>query len=209
MSSKNHILTFLKHLVWVSLFLSGCSKKPAIEVYTIPKETSKALIPSGHPVSQSPEAQPMLASTMNITAATTGTPSWSAPVTWKAQPLGTLKKGAWEITGDEGNKAEVSVLVFPGNVGGDFKNINRWRQQIGLPSWDEPTFRANNKPLIVDDHPGIVVVLAYPESAQAIIGAIVPVEDNTWYFKMMGEREVVLSQKEVFLTFLSSVSFPK
>ena len=32
-----------------------------------------------------------------------------------------------------GDKIDISVVTFPGDGGSDADNINRWRQQIGLP----------------------------------------------------------------------------
>lgn len=192
-------------LLLTGLCLAGCSKEPAIEMYSIPKETSKAMIPGQPPAAPK---QPSMAGGVNISSAEAGTPSWEIANNWKPLPLGSLKKGSWEITGNSGGSAEVSVLVLPGDVGGDFKNVNRWRGQAGLEPWDKVTFEAKKQPLSVGKFEGTMVILESPDSDQAIIGAIVPVGDNSWYFKMMGTRTLVLEQKEAFLTFLSSVSFP-
>ena len=197
---------YRRALLLSGLCLLGCSKEPSIETYSIPKETSKAIIPGQPP---SPQPQPTMAGGVNITSAEADTPTWSTPKDWVPQPLGSLKKGSWKVTDGNTGSAEVSVLVFPGDVGGDFKNVNRWRGQAGLEAWDEATFNANKKAITVDSHAGVLVVLESQKSDQAIIGAIVPVGSNSWYFKLMGARTVVLQQKEAFLTFLSSVSFPQ
>lgn len=197
-----------KRIVFIlgSLYLSGCSKEPKIEVYSIPKEASKAMVP-GQPPVPPPSPQPSMAGGVNITSAETETPTWSAPASWTEQPLGSLKKGAWDISIPSAGRAEVSALVFPGDVGGDFKNVNRWRQQAGLEPWDQATFNSHKQPITVDGYAGIRVLLESPDSEQAILGAIVPVGSNTWYFKMMGDRSVVLKQQDAFAAFLSSVSF--
>jgi len=195
-------------ILLTGLCLAGCSKEPAIEVYSIPKETSKAMIPGQPPAAPQAPQQPSMAGGVNISSAEADTPSWVIAQNWKPLPLGSLKKGSWEITNNSGGSAEVSVLVFPGDVGGDFKNINRWRGQAGLKPWDKAAFDTKKQSISVGTFDGVVVVLESTESDQAIIGAIIPVGDNSWYFKMMGTRSLVLEQKEAFLAFLSSVSFP-
>ena len=37
---------------------------------------------------------------------------------------------------DEGKTASVNISFFPGDVGGTFANVNRWRAQMGLPPVD-------------------------------------------------------------------------
>ena len=189
-------------LLLTGLCLLGCSKEPTIQVYSIPKETSKAMVPGQPPAAPQAQGQATMAGGVNISSAEADTPSWEVAQRWKPQPLGSLKKGSWEITNNSGGSAEVSVLVFPGDVGGDFKNVNRWRGQAGLEPWNKATFNANKQPISVGAFDGVLVVLESTDSNQAIIGAIVPAGDNSWYFKMMGTRALVLEQKEAFLAII-------
>jgi hypothetical protein len=41
------------------------------------------------------------------------------------------------VAGADGTKGEVAISHFPGDVGGDLANVNRWRQQVALPPIDE------------------------------------------------------------------------
>jgi len=40
-----------------------------------------------------------------------------------------------------------------------------------------------------------------------LVGAIVPLGDRTWFYKLMGNEQVVESQKEVFSKFVKSVKY--
>ena len=43
---------------------------------------------------------------------------------------------------DNGGKIDISIVTFPGDGGNDLDNVNRWRQQIGLPPADESALSA-------------------------------------------------------------------
>ena len=98
---------------------------------------------------------------------------------------------------------------FPGDTGGLLANVNSWRGQVGLADIAQsdlqtqvtPVDVAGGKAMLVDV-PGL-----NPKTGQKapLIGAIIPREGRTWFFKMMGEDKTVLSAKPAFLQFLASL----
>lgn len=136
------------------------------------------------------------------------TPTWTAPKSWEPQPLGSMRKGSWLINKD-GQSADVSVLVFPGDVGGDLANVNRWAQQVGAQALtpEELVKTKAQNPVSVDNHAGFLVNLEGP-AGKSIAGVILPYHGATWFFKMQGDTELVNEQAVAFRTFMSSVRFP-
>lgn len=135
-------------------------------------------------------------------------PTWTAPEHWEAQPLGNMRKGSWVINRD-GESAEVSVLVFPGDVGGDLANVNRWAGQIGAtPLTPEQLAKMKQDGTFsVDAHDGFLVTLDGP-AGKSIAGLILPYHGATWFFKMQGDTDLVNDEAVSFGSFMSTVRFP-
>jgi hypothetical protein len=41
-----------------------------------------------------------------------------------------------------------------------------------------------------------------------LIGAIIPREGRTWFFKLMGDEQVAEREKPIFVKFIKTVQFP-
>ena len=113
-----------------------------------------------------------------------------------------MRKGSYSIKGD-GADADLSIIALPGATGGLEANLNRWRGQVGLTPLSErdvlaavEKFEANGLQFTVVDYAG---------NGSRLIGAIVPYQGNSWFFKLMGADALVAGQKPAFLEFLRSV----
>ncbi|WP_309398442.1 hypothetical protein [Cerasicoccus maritimus] len=223
-----YLRTTLSIVLGTGLLLTGCKPKPEVSTYTIPKEetasrptmagTGSGDAPMTPPASGAP-AGPMMSggapmagggsmtATPGMVAQVSGfaTPSWTAPADWQAKDPGSVRKGSWDIVGD-GGKADMSVTVFPGDVGGDLQNVNRWLRQLGQPPVDAAGLQSMMMHLDFGGAHGHVVHLESPDG-QAILGAILPRDGATWFFKMQGDSALVASQEPGFLSFLESVDF--
>ncbi|HQU09726.1 MAG TPA: hypothetical protein PLV25_07175, partial [Opitutales bacterium] len=155
-----------------------------------------------------PTAMPILPG-MEAAAAQMPRPQWKVPVGWLAEPLDNLRQGSWKAQGQQDTSAEITVLAFPGDVGGDLANVNRWRTQIGLTEWDETAYLAHSKKMEIDGAECTWVVLDEPNSPdqEAIAAVIMPKGPNTWFFKIKGNRAAVEAQLESFHDFVLSVNF--
>jgi hypothetical protein len=118
-----------------------------------------------------------------------------------------MRKGTFTIPGDGGATAELAITAFPGDVGGDVANVNRWRGQLQLtPQSPEEVlgsiqrFEANGLKI------GFVE-MANPagSSPTRVLGGIVPYEGSTWFFKVTGPDALVAREKAAFMAFLKTI----
>ena len=137
-----------------------------------------------------------------------GSLAWQVPAGWVLAPAaGSMRYATLNITGADGAKGELAVSHFPGDVGGDLSNVNRWRQQVALPPVDEKdlaplvsTIAAGSKTISVIDVTG-------PETRLA--AGWVRHGADTWFFKFTGPAALVGAEKAKFTAFLESVRFTK
>jgi hypothetical protein len=149
-------------------------------------------------------------------AGTAGTSdvTWTVPAGWITQPdQSGMRKGSFVVSGANGAKADLSVTAFPGDVGGDLANVNRWRGQVGLAPIDD----AGLAPAVqtIDTPAGkFSLVELSGESAAGgaqkpvrMLGAWLQQPDRRWFFKLLGDDALVTAQHDAFIAFLKSVSF--
>lgn len=185
---------------------TGCQKEETT-TYRIPKEQ--------HPAAKAASAAPATAASpapaggdMANTAVATasGAPlAWTAPPTWTAKPAGAMRKGSYTVKGDEG-EADFAITAFPGDVGGDLANLNRWRGQLSLPALNQSDFAAATEHV---DHNGlhmtVVDILGTGDKPQRILGAMIPHGGATWFFKLTGPAALVAREKPAFTAFLATI----
>jgi hypothetical protein len=183
--------------------LSGC-RDAKVAYYRVPKEK-----PEEPPAAAGAPAGQSMADTAVPTAQGADL-TWTAPATWKAKPAGAMRKGSYAVAGENGDTADLSITAFPGDVGGDLANINRWRGQIQLaPITEADLATATTR----SEHNGLTFtvvdfVAPSPTKPPRILGAIVPVNGSTWFFKLMGPDALVAREKPAFLAFLETVRPP-
>ena len=134
---------------------------------------------------------------------------YTTPPGWEEESSPPPPRVAAFQVGDGKQAAEVTVIPFPGDVGGLVANVNRWRNQVGLPPAEEDEVRRDVRSIEVDGNPGEFVDLTGPESAghKRVLGVLVPRGGQSWFFKMQGPADVVEGQKAAFEAFLKSVHF--
>ena len=134
---------------------------------------------------------------------------WEAPAHWQAKAASALRKATYVLPGAAGTSAELAITAFPGAVGGELANVNRWRGQLQLPPVDEAALASSVTRLTVRGLPvAVVEFTGGPATGQRLLGAIVTRGDATWFFKLTGPDAVVAAEKPAFLTFLQSLSAP-
>jgi hypothetical protein len=133
--------------------------------------------------------------------------TWTAPTHWQPTTGSSVRKGSYTISGPGGATADMAITVFPGDVGGEAANINRWRGQVGLPAVDDAGIGAAATRIEVGGLKMAVVDALSPGTGPAtrLVGAIVPVGNSTWFFKLLGPDAVVAKEKPAFLEMLQSV----
>jgi hypothetical protein len=134
--------------------------------------------------------------------------TWVAPAHWKAKPASAMRKGSFAISG-EGGEADLSITAFPGNVGGDLANLNRWREQLQLPPIAQAEFEAAVQRLEPNGLKMTVVdLVGTGTNAQRILGAMIPHGSATWFVKLSGPDALVAKEKPAFLAFLNTIQAP-
>ena len=134
---------------------------------------------------------------------------WTAPSGWEKQAASGFRKGSFLVRGAAGKTADVSVISFPEAAGGLLANVNRWRTQLNLAPVSDATQAGT--PMAVAGHEMFFVDLVSEEasgpdgSKTRILGGVLPLGSETWFFKMMGPDQVVEAQRESFRQFLESV----
>ena len=130
---------------------------------------------------------------------------WTAPAAFEPKPVSAMRKGSYRLKA-AGGEADVSITAFPGATGGLEANLNRWRGQVGLAPLDPAQVTADA--LKFDANGLSFVVVDYQGSAGHMLGAIVPFNGNSWFFKLTGPDATVVAAKPAFLEFLRTVKAP-
>ena len=125
MSPRSRILA----LAAATLLLSACGDDQ-VSVYRIPKEKEPELpAAAADQGGQAAPAEPAPGASMADTAVPTASGdglSWQAPAGWAQKPAGAMRKASYSVPGSDGD-SDLSVTAFPGDVGGELANVNRWR----------------------------------------------------------------------------------
>jgi hypothetical protein len=185
--------------------LTGCDRaKPTS--YKIPKEDRTVAMPgpAAEPNNQAPAAGSgmRVLPGMQEAANQAGKVIYTVPEGWEELAPSGIRKANLKVTGDNGS-AELTVLAFPGDVGGQLANINRWRGQIGLGEATEAELSEITESYSISNHGGTYVRLE--GSAQSIIGVLLPFHGYTWFYKLQGNTETVLANEASMKAFLNSV----
>ena len=199
-------------LAALMLGLTACEPdKPTS--YLIPKEERGVHLPgTADPAKQATapaaSAPPAASGQMQVlpgmaeAAAEAGAIRYSVPEGWEEVPPSGIRKVNL-IVEDENGRAELTVLVFPGDVGGRLANINRWREQIGLDPVTPEALPAFTQAYPMSQHGGLYVRLE--GGAQSILGGLLPFHGFTWFFKFQGSSGTVLANEAQMKDFLDSV----
>ncbi len=179
------------------LFAAGC-RDAKIATYRVPRETPSAketgIAPAAEATSLTPDP-----TTIPIV--------WQAPPTWTPKALGTMRKGSFLIRGDDGSEADVSIISFPGFAGGLVENLNRWRGQLKLPPLTAEQIAGATAELSSGNLKFTVVdfVGEGPAGPTRIIGAVLALSDETYFFKLMGPDVFAEKSRPAFIDFLKTV----
>jgi hypothetical protein len=129
---------------------------------------------------------------------------WEIPQDWSPAPASAMRYASFAVEAN-GDKADISVVTFPGDGGSDTDNVNRWRQQIGLPGVDANALTSMMTPVHAGDLHIDTVDMA--GASARVVAGWVRHDGRAWFFKLMGPTAIVEREKPRFLTFLQSIRF--
>ncbi|HOX57350.1 MAG TPA: hypothetical protein P5205_12420 [Candidatus Paceibacterota bacterium] len=184
--------------MFTTAVLAGCDRSQ-VQEYRVAKEPAVApspALPPGHPDTSG--AAPMF--------------EYTRPPDWREAPPGQMRVASFQVSGQDGEQADVSVVPLPGLAGSDLANVNRWRGQVGLPGVSEEELAKLAQPVEIAGQPAQLYEQAGTNAGSGdktcILAAIARRDGVAWFFKMTGEEALVAQQKSAFIGFLKSVRFP-
>jgi hypothetical protein len=207
--------TSLLAIAAAALLLSACGEEK-VAVYRVPKEKDSDMTAgaaqgdAAAPMDAGSPAAPAAGASMADTAVPTASGAdlaWSAPAEWTVKPPAPMRKASYGVPAGSG-QGDLSITAFPGDVGGELANVNRWRGQIGLAPLKPEELDASVSRQQANGLDFTIVELAPgggDPDGKAILGAIVPFQGSTWFFKLTGPGTALKSAKPAFIVFLRSV----
>ena len=134
--------------------------------------------------------------------------SWAVPEGW-TQKEGQGPRFATLVAGEGDGRVEITVTVFPGDVGGVLANVNRWRMQVGLAPVGEEDLEKQTTKVEVAGQEALLVDLSSDDGSRRLLAAMIPRGERSWFVKILGPAEAVGAQGEAFETFVKSIEFPE
>ena len=201
----------------ILLLLSGC-KDPVVVSYSVPKSPPPTILQavSDEETERSVFNQVSKLSTAKITAKTEmqilpgmqesadAGPDivFSLPEGWTDAGSSGIRKANLRIN-DASGSAEITALSFPGNVGGNLANVNRWCGQIELNIMSQAQLDSISEPITISYHGGTYLRLQGPQ--KSILVGILPFHGSTWFFNMLGDNATVQANELAMKSFLNSI----
>jgi len=167
-------------------FIAGCDNRDHIAVYKVPKTQLKGQMTNYE---------------SHI--------GWVTPKAWQTHSKTAMRLASFTVKDLPKRDLDISIVSFPGDVGSLLANVNRWRGQLGLTVITGQElhkmsalrkFGKNTMTLI-----RLVSDAKEKNTEKSIIVAIYKHANNTYFFKMIGKKEVVSKQEATFNRFLESV----
>jgi hypothetical protein len=129
---------------------------------------------------------------------------WKTPEGWSEVPPSSMRYASFSA-GANDNKVDISIVTFPGEGGSDADNVNRWRQQIGLPPMSPTAVATQVAPLKSNDATFSTVDIAGANART--VAAWTRRDGHVWFFKATGPGAAVEKEKPNFVKFIQSISF--
>ena len=186
-------------------------QKPAFVSFLKTLQFGPPAAPSSMDMSQLPPSHPPIDGMDTGSAApppVSDKPAWTVPAGWQEGPPSQFLVAKYVITGTGDAKADLNISTSAGDGGGLAPNVNRWRGQLGLPAIAEILTTSVDLPGTKADMVDFSGNDARTGKPARIIGVIVPQGGQTWFYKLMGDPDVVAQQQAAFTRFIQSAKYP-
>jgi len=181
-------------LLAAAALLGGCGREQ-VSHYRVPRE---------QPAPQA-TAPPAMAGDVPAPPRPEHGLKWKLPRGWTETAPGSMRYAT--LKPPVPGKIDVSVTVLPGPAGGELANVNRWRNQIGLPPLDEPALARARQ--VVKSGAGAVSLFDFAGSgdkgSRMIAGLLLGADGNSWFLKMVGDDAPMTAARADFLAMLESL----
>jgi len=127
--------------------------------------------------------------------------TYTTPAGWREAALDQFSQVALEA-GEGAQRVRVTITAAAGDV---VQNVNRWRDQLGLPSSSPAEIEKGIVAIDVAGRSGHLAEVVGEE--ETILGAIVPDAGAVWFIKLRGPNAAAKREKEHFVAFVKSIKF--
>lgn len=176
---------------------------------------SQELAASHPPIGGDAAVPPLMSAGADSTAAppasSEGKPNWQVPAGWQEVSAGGFLVAKFMVSGADNAQAAVNVSMSQGDGGGLPSNINRWRGQLGLSPLSGADLGQAISELDTSGGKASVVDFNGKDARTGqnarLVGAVVSQGNRTWFYKIMGNEQVVDSQKSAFTKFVQTAKY--
>jgi hypothetical protein len=168
---------------------------------------AQAALPPSHP----PVDNTALMSAAAGDASASGKPSWQVPPGWQEVPGGQFLVAKFVLPGSDSSPTSVNVSMAGGQGGGVAANVNRWRGQLGLSNLSDADLQQTLTPVDSGSGKAMFVDMTGTDARTGkkarLVAAIIPQSGQTWFYKLMGDEQIVEREKDAFQKFVASVKY--
>ena len=170
---------------------------------------SMAGLPPSHPPLDGGSA---MAAPMGSAPVSAGAkPDWQVPAGWQEVPGGQFLLAKFAISGSATSQATVNVSVSARDGGGPAANVNRWRGQLGLAPATEADVQSSLQDFALPSGKASLADLSGTDPRTGrparLLAVMVPQAGQTWFYKLMGDEQLVEQQKEAFTQFVRTAKY--
>ncbi|MFU8827965.1 MAG: hypothetical protein ACNA8P_00865 [Phycisphaerales bacterium] len=184
-----------------AVLLASCGEEPVQEhrvpkgVESVPDQPSDSELPESPPAPAGEEPRPRA----------DGEP-WVLPQGWVVVPGERPMRLATVEAPDPDGPVEVAITRFPGRVGGDLANVNRWRGQMGLGAIGENELEAMLSRFVAPGFEGYEVRVEGEQMHMLASGVYEIDADQTWFVRATVRPEVADRLEADVFTFARSIA---
>ena len=139
-----------------------------------------------------------------------GKPGWQVPAGWQEVSGGQFLVAKFVLNGPAGTAA-VNVSSSPSKENDLAANVNRWRVQLGFAPLSDDEVSKSVTAIDVAGGKASLVDLSGKDARTGqptrLVGVVVPQSGQTWFYKLMGNAQVVETQKAAFTQFVQGVKY--
>ena len=116
---------------------------------------------------------------------------WALPEGWRELPTTAPMRLATLMIGDGNEAVEVAITSFPGDVGGDLANVNRWRGQLGLSAVDPSELEGLLERFTQGVYTGYLVRIDNEGNSMLAAAIVSPSAERSWFVRVLGDGAAV------------------
>ena len=179
-------------VLFLFIILPGCDNNKYVQSYRTPKKDFGLSLQQPRPL-----AKENSKITTNLT--------WDLPKNWVPSTGHSMRLASFDVPFSNG-VGDLSIVSLGGSSGGLLANVNRWRGQVDLNPISESDILTVST--VGESKMGafrIFKMINDLNTQSAIIAAVLPTGDKTFFIKLTSSKDGILELQTVFEKFCSSI----